>query len=73
MKPLLVSLHDQLKFFEKTHEQFARDVGVSVSTVARWVNGRFNPSHLAQEKIREVIDGYQKEKYDEEKRNKGAA
>lgn len=67
-----LSLYEQLRFFHKTQEQFARDMGVSVSTVSRWLLGRRHPSPLAKAKIEEVINAYKEEQRQEEE-SKGAA
>ena len=66
-----LSLYEQLRFFNKTQEKFAQDVGVTVSTVNRWANGKYRPSPLAKERIREVIQRYQEERQEQER--KGAA
>lgn len=62
-----LSLYEQLKFFGKTQQTFAHDVGVSLTSVNRWLNRHFKPSKLAQERIREVLERYEKEH--EEKQN----
>jgi DNA-binding transcriptional regulator YiaG len=38
-----------------TQEDFARKVGVSWSTVARWEAGKGHPSRLAQRNIEKLI------------------
>lgn len=59
-------LSEALSFYSKTQEQFARDVGVSVTTVSRWINGRKIPrSHAIILKIEEVLRDYETEKYQE--------
>lgn len=62
-----LSLYGQLKYFGKTQEQFARDLGVCVGTVNRWLNGKFKPSPLSHFRIKEVMDGYRQKKEDEER------
>ena len=37
-----------------TQERFAARVGVTVSTVNRWENGKGTPSPLAQQRIKEL-------------------
>lgn len=37
-----------------TQEQFAAKLGVTVSTVNRWENGKGNPSPLASHRIEEL-------------------
>jgi transcriptional regulator with XRE-family HTH domain len=37
-----------------TQERFAAKVGVTVSTVNRWENGKGTPSPLAQQRIEEL-------------------
>ena len=39
-----------------TQEQLARNVGVSLNTVQRWESGRTQPSHLAMEKLQEILE-----------------
>ena len=39
-----------------SQEDLARELGVSFATVNRWENGKTKPSHLAQEKIRQVAN-----------------
>ena len=38
-----------------TQEQFAREVGVSYSTVSRWETGRGTPSPLARRRIEDLL------------------
>ena len=43
-----------------TQEEFAREVGVSFTTVSRWENGHGKPSRLAQRQLEELahrLDG----------------
>lgn len=40
-----------------TQEEFAREVGVSFSTVSRWETGRGSPSPLARRQIEELRAG----------------
>ncbi len=37
-----------------TQEQFAAEVGVTVSTVNRWENGKGKPQHLALVRLHEL-------------------
>lgn len=37
-----------------TQEQFARRVGVSLTTVARWESGKVSPSPMAQSALRRL-------------------
>lgn len=69
--PQIIS--EALENHSKTQEQFARDVGVSLATVSRWINGRKQPrSHVILAKIQEVIHAYEEEK-DQELTGKPAA
>ncbi len=38
-----------------SQERLARELGVSFQTVHRWETGKFEPSHLAQEKIDKLL------------------
>jgi len=38
-----------------TQEQFAAELGVTYSSINRWVNGRSKPSPLAMQKIEETL------------------
>jgi putative transcriptional regulator len=38
-----------------TQEQFAASLGVTVCTVNRWENGRAQPSPLAMEKVKALV------------------
>ena len=74
-----LSLYEQLKFFNKTQEQFARDLGVSLATVNRWLNKRTSkgeprkPLPLHQKRIEEILNVYREEKQNQEKANTSAA
>lgn len=68
-----IDLQNILHFFNKSQEQFARDIGVSVYTVNRWIRNKHKPSSLALQKIEEIINAYKEEKLDEERSKKGAA
>lgn len=61
-----LSLYELLKFFGKTQEQFARDLGVSLATVNRWLNNKRKPLPLYQQKIEEILNEYRKQKHDQE-------
>lgn len=37
-----------------TGQRFAEEIGVSISTVSRWENGRSKPSRLAVEKMEKI-------------------
>jgi DNA-binding transcriptional regulator YiaG len=39
-----------------TQEEFARELGVSFTTVSRWENGHGKPSRLAQRQLQELAD-----------------
>lgn len=39
-----------------TQEEFARELGVSFTTVNRWENGHGKPSPLAQRQLQELLD-----------------
>ena len=47
-----------------TQEQFAAKIGVTVSTVNRWENGKGKPSPLARIRIRELWQMVGKDKTD---------
>ena len=55
-----------------TQEVFARKVGVGVTTMNRWENGVFKPSHFALEKLEKLQKKYQKslEAISDEKTNR---
>ena len=38
-----------------TQERFARELGVTLSTVSRWETGRSQPSALAQRRLEELL------------------
>lgn len=59
-------LRTQLALYNKSQEQFARDVGVSVHSVSRWIRGHRNPSPLALKRIKEVLEAYEEEKQDQD-------
>jgi len=42
---------------EMTQEQFARRLNVTITTISRWENGKYNPSRLALEKIKQIQNG----------------
>lgn len=62
-----MSLYELLKFFGKTQEKFAQDLGVSLGTVSRWLNKKRKPLPLHQKRIEEVLDEYKKERQSQEK------
>ena len=39
-----------------TQEEFARELGVSFTTVSRWENGHGTPSPLPQRRLQELLD-----------------
>lgn len=41
-----------------TQEEFARELGVSFTTVSRWENGHGKPSRLAQRQIQDLLIRY---------------
>jgi len=45
------------KSIEMTQEQFARKLNVTITTIRRWENGKYNPSRLALEKIKQIHNG----------------
>jgi transcriptional regulator with XRE-family HTH domain len=53
MKPddILKDIRKELKI---TQEQFARDIGVSFSTLNRWERGHRSPSPLAMQTIKNI-------------------
>ena len=40
-----------------TQEKFAAKLGVTLSTINRWENGRTRPSPLAMQRLRELVAG----------------
>ena len=54
-----MSNQDKLKAIRKkkgwSQERLAKELGVSFQTVHRWETGKFEPSHLAQEKIDRLL------------------
>ena len=47
------SLREALRM---TQEEFARELGVSFTTVSRWENGHGKPSRLAQKQLQDLAD-----------------
>jgi len=44
-----------------TQEEFAREVGVSFTTVSRWETGRGTPSRLARRQLEQLRDSLEAE------------
>jgi DNA-binding transcriptional regulator YiaG len=44
------------KCLQLTQKQFAQMIGVNNLTICRWENGRFFPSRLAENKVREIAE-----------------
>jgi len=55
MDNLIKELEKIKKTKELTYESIAQDLGISFNTVYRWLKGKNNPSHLAEDKIRDFI------------------
>ncbi len=51
-----------------TQEEFARELGVSLTTVSRWENGHGKPSPLAQRQLQELLDRVQASKASPERK-----
>jgi DNA-binding transcriptional regulator YiaG len=60
-----MNLKQKLKYFSKTQSQFAKDVGVTLRTVARWCSGKSRPQPLAQIIINQVLISYLRDKEDQ--------
>ena len=54
-------VREQLKLFHKTHQEFAYDLGVSQTSVSRWLNRRHVPNKLTQRAIANVLVAYEAE------------
>lgn len=54
---MIQELKDYMKQRNMTQEEMARKLGVSFTTLNRWLNGKFRPSKLALEKIEKVLNG----------------
>lgn len=52
------ALRDALRM---TQEEFAREVGVSFTTVSRWETGRGTPSRLARRQLEHLRDSLEAE------------
>ena len=46
-----------------TQEEFAREVGVSFTTVSRWETGRGTPSRLARRQLEQLCDSLEAESH----------
>jgi hypothetical protein len=66
-----MTLAEQLKFFGKTQQQFAFDVGVGLATVNRWVNLKVHPSKLAIKRINLVLKEYENARQEKGESNDG--
>lgn len=51
-------LREALASLNKTQEEFANDLGVSFSTVNRWIRGKTNPNRLTLRAIRDQLEKY---------------
>lgn len=47
--------------FSKTQEAFARDLGVSSTTVSRWLNSHTQPNNLTRQAITNLLERYENE------------
>jgi DNA-binding transcriptional regulator YiaG len=56
------TLREQLAFYGKTQEDFARDLSVSVTTVSRWMNHKHKPNKLTTQAIIHQLKLYEEEK-----------
>ena len=45
----------RLRALELTREYLARELGVTLSTLYRWLSGQSRPSRLAQKRINEYL------------------
>jgi transcriptional regulator with XRE-family HTH domain len=61
MNPFPLYLSAALTRFNKTQEAFARDLGVSNTTVSRWINGRTTPNNLTKQAISNLLERYENE------------
>jgi len=48
----------ELTRLSKTQEDLAREVGVTGSTINRWLRGKHNPLMIYQRRITEVLGGW---------------
>ena len=55
-----MSIAEKIKIIRKkaflSQESFAKEIGVSLSTVNRWENGRSNPNYSALKRINEFCE-----------------
>lgn len=58
----MTNLRESLTKYSITQEQFAMDLGVTVSTVSRWIRGHTKPSRLAQRAITAQLELYKIQK-----------
>ena len=56
MDNLIKELEKVKKAKNLTYEGIAQNLGISFNTVYRWLKGKNNPSHLAEDKIRDFIN-----------------
>jgi len=56
-----LQLREALTSLNKTQEDLARDLGVSASTVNRWIRGKRNPNRLTKRAINNQLDLYRVE------------
>lgn len=62
-----------LKLFSKTQEDLARDMGVSVGTVNRWLRGKRKPLKIYQKLLEGILDGYEETYLEEQARQQRAS
>lgn len=55
-KKSLFPVRDMRSRLEMTQEEFAQELGITVSTVNRWENGHSNPSKLARATLERLAD-----------------
>lgn len=53
------SLAGDLRRFNKTHQDFAHDLGVSITSVSRWLNSHTTPNKLTLKAISNLIERYE--------------
>jgi len=51
-KPFIMLLKHILKSYNMNQLDLAKELGVPQETISRWMSGRANPSHLAQNAIK---------------------
>ena len=58
VKPFIRDLKNLRSALGLTQEQFAAKIGVTVSTVNRWENGKTKPQPLAMRRIAQLRDAF---------------